>query len=314
MSNVAMIFPGQGSQTLGMLADYQQQSSIYQQTLAQASEVLGYDVATLIKEGPLERLNQTELTQPILLTVSVALWQVWRDLGGAMPSYFAGHSLGEYSALTCAGCFSFTDALRLVVARAQAMQVAVPEGVGAMLAIIGLDDERVVELCEESSEDQILAAANYNAPGQVVVAGHQTAVDRLLPKAKAAGAKLVKQLAMSVPSHCLLMETAAAALAPLLQAIECHPPVCPVLSNVDAKAQTDPAIIKQALLQQLYHPVRWTQSMQALLKQGMKLFVECGPGQVLTGLGKRIERGVTWSNFASFDKMQTLAADDALKL
>lgn len=287
MSLIA-VFPGQGSQSLGMLAGYANESAVTD-TFNVASDALGTDLWALIQEDE-TRLNQTEFTQPALLAASVALYRLWQERGGDTPALMAGHSLGEYSALTCAGAFDLADAIKLVNQRGLCMQNAVPAGVGAMAAVIGLDDAGVQSLCEALAGDDVLAPVNYNSPGQVVVAGHKAAVDRAVAEGKAHGARMVKPLAVSVPSHCALMTEAAENFAETLKSVELKVPAVPVIHNVTAKPETDLAAIQQALLQQLYSPVRWVESMQAAIDAGASRAVEIGPGAVLQGLNKRIKK------------------------
>ncbi|NAX17431.1 MULTISPECIES: ACP S-malonyltransferase [unclassified Vibrio] len=288
MSKFAIVFPGQGSQSVGMLAELGQQYDVIQQTFAEASEVLGYDLWALVQNGPVEDLNQTSRTQPALLASSVALWRLWQNLGLDQPALLAGHSLGEYSALVCAGVVDFKQAIKLVELRGQLMQEAVPAGVGAMSAIIGLDDELIAKACEEAAQGEVVSPVNFNSPGQVVIAGNKDAVERAGQLCKEAGAKRALPLPVSVPSHCALMKPAADKLAVALQSIEFHAPQIPVINNVDVIAEIDPAKIKDALVRQLYSPVRWTECVQLMSEQGIEKLLEVGPGKVLTGLTKRI--------------------------
>ena len=288
IKKIAFIFPGQGSQTLGMLAEFAKEYSLIQETFMEASHVLKFDLWELCQEGPEAALNQTENTQPALLTASVALWRVWQQQQGVKPTFMAGHSLGEYSALVCAGSLDFMTAVRLVAERGRLMQAAVPPGVGAMAAIVGLDNDKLQALCESLADGQVLAPANYNSIGQTVVAGDAAAVDRLLERAKQAGAKLAKLIPVSVPSHCALMQPAAKHLAETLQTIHFSVPNIPVVNNVDVGIEHDPFMIKKALAEQLYKPVRWVEIIQSLEKRGIEEFIECGPGKVLAGLNKRI--------------------------
>lgn len=285
---IAFIFPGQGSQSLGMLAEFAKEYPLIQETFSQASQVLKFDLWKLCQEGPEAALNQTENTQPALLAASVALWRVWQQERGVKPMFMAGHSLGEYSALVCAGALDYLIAIRLVAERGRLMQAAVPAGTGAMAAIVGLDTEQLQALCDSVAEGQILAPANFNSIGQTVVTGDKAAVERLLEPAKRAGAKLAKRIPVSVPSHCALMKPAAEHLAETLQTIHINTPHIPVLNNVNVRIEQDPLLIKHALTQQLYSPVRWVEIIQSLEKRGIEEFIECGPGKVLTGLNKRI--------------------------
>ncbi|OEF04039.1 ACP S-malonyltransferase [Vibrio genomosp. F10] len=288
MSNFAIVFPGQGSQALGMLVELGEQYDVVKQTFAEASEVLGYDLWALIQEGPVEDLNQTFRTQPALLAASVSIWRVWQQLGLEQPHNLAGHSLGEYSALVCAGVIDFKQAIKLVELRGQLMQEAVPAGVGAMYAIIGLDDESIAKACEEAAQGEVVSPVNFNSPGQVVIAGNKDAVARAGALCKEAGAKRALPLPVSVPSHCALMQPAADKLAVALESIEFNTPTLPVINNVDVIAETDPGKIKAALVRQLYSPVRWTEGVQLMNEQGVEKLLEFGPGKVLTGLTKRI--------------------------
>jgi len=270
-----------------MMAAYGDAAAI-RDTFAEASDALAIDLTGMIAEGPAEALNQTVNTQPAMLAAGVAVYRLWLTLGGAQPALMAGHSLGEYTALTCAGALNFADALRLVRLRAEAMQSAVPDGVGAMAAILGLDDDAIRAVCAEAAQGEVLAAVNFNSPGQVVIAGHKTAVDRGCALAKQRGAKRALPLPVSVPSHCDLMRPAAEKLLVAMNAIEIKTPVIPVIHNADVAAHNDPAAIRDALARQLYSPVRWVETMQAFAAQGVTRIAECGPGKVLTGLNKRI--------------------------
>lgn len=288
MSKFAIVFPGQGSQALGMLAELGEQYSVVKETFAEASEALGYDLWALVQNGPVEDLNQTFRTQPALLASSVAVWRVWQEQGLAQPENLAGHSLGEYSALVCAGVIDFKQAIKLVELRGQLMQEAVPAGIGAMYAIIGLDDEAIAKACEEAAQDEVVSPVNYNSPGQVVIAGNKAAVERAGVLCKEAGAKRALPLPVSVPSHCALMKPAADKLAIALSELEFNTPQLPVINNVDVIAESDPEKIKSALVRQLYSPVRWTEAVQLMSEQGVEELYEFGPGKVLTGLTKRI--------------------------
>ncbi|MBY6017091.1 ACP S-malonyltransferase [Ferrimonas balearica] len=291
--NTAFIFPGQGSQTVGMLAELAADYPIIQATFAEASDALGFDLWQMVQDGPAEALNSTENTQPALLTASVAIWRAYCEAGGVAPTVMAGHSLGEYSALVCAGALKFDDAVKLVALRGRAMQEAVPAGTGAMAAIIGLDDDAIAKACAEAAQGEVVSPVNFNSPGQVVIAGHKDAVARAGEACKAAGAKRALPLPVSVPSHCELMKPAAEKLAAALENIEVVAPAIPVINNVDvAKADTAEAI-KDALVRQLYCPVRWTETVNAMAEQGIEQLVECGPGKVLTGLTKRINKALS---------------------
>ncbi|MEE4410370.1 MULTISPECIES: ACP S-malonyltransferase [unclassified Serratia (in: enterobacteria)] len=288
MTQFAFVFPGQGSQSLGMLADLAAQFPIVEATFSEASSVLGYDLWQLVQQGPAEELNKTWQTQPALLAASVAIFRVWQQQGGKAPAMMAGHSLGEYSALVCAGVLDFQAAIRLVELRGKLMQEAVPEGTGAMFAIIGLDNEAIAKACEESAQGQIVSPVNFNSPGQVVIAGNKEAVERAGAACKAAGAKRALPLPVSVPSHCALMKPAADKLAVALQDISFSAPQVAVVNNVDVRTETDPEAIRSALVRQLYSPVRWTESVEFMAAQGVTSLLEVGPGKVLTGLTKRI--------------------------
>ena len=285
---IAFIFPGQGSQAVGMLSAFVPEYPIIQETFAEASEALSMDLWKLSQDGPALNLNQTENTQPALLAASVALWRLWREKGGALPLFMAGHSLGEYSALVCAGSLEFITAIRLVAERGRLMQAAVPIGTGAMAAIVGLENAKLQELCDSLRNGQVLSPANYNSIGQIVVAGNSEAIDRLVAQAKQAGAKLAKRIPVSVPSHCGLMIPAAERLAEHLQPLTFLKPQLPIINNVDVKIEDAPQVIKNALVRQLFSPVRWVEIIQSLEKARIELFIECGPGKVLTGLNKRI--------------------------
>ncbi len=288
MSKFAVVFPGQGSQAIGMLAELAEQYDVVNQTFTEASDALGYDLWALVQNGPVEDLNQTFRTQPALLAASVAIWRVWQELGLEQPEVVAGHSLGEYSALVCAGVIDFKQAISLVELRGKAMQEAVPAGTGAMYAIIGLDDASIAKACEEAAQGDVVSPVNFNSPGQVVIAGQKDAVERAGALCKEAGAKRALPLPVSVPSHCALMKPAADRLAEALADIEFNAPQVPVINNVDVVAETDPAKIKDALVRQLYSPVRWTEGVEKMHELGVEKLLEMGPGKVLTGLTKRI--------------------------
>lgn len=289
-ANIAFVFPGQGSQSIGMLAELGAEHPIVMETFAQASEVLGYDLWKLVQHDDEGQLNQTHITQPALLTASVALWRLWLQQGGLMPSVLAGHSLGEYSALVCAGALEFTDAVRLVEARGQFMQAAVPPGEGAMAAIIGMDDDAIAIACEASAQGQVVAPVNYNSPGQVVIAGSKAAVERAMVACKEAGAKRALPLPVSVPSHCALMLPAADKLRTMLAGMTVNVPTVSVVQNVDAKVAHSAEAIVNNLVAQLHQPVLWTQCVESIAASGVELVVECGPGKVLNGLTKRINK------------------------
>ncbi len=287
---VAFVFPGQGSQSVGMLSQLAAAEPLVQETFAEASAVLGYDLWQLCQQGPEELLGATERTQPAMLTAGVATWRVWRKHGGPMPSAMAGHSLGEYSALVCSGALDFKTAVALVQFRGQAMQAAVPAGQGAMAAILGLEDADVEAACAEAAQGEVVQAANFNSPGQVVIAGGAAAVDRAIEVLKAKGAKRAIKLPVSVPSHSALMQPAAERFAEKLQSIQFAQPQVKDIYTVDVRTHQDAAGIREALVQQLVKPVRWTETVRAILAGGAKVLVECGPGKVLTGLNRRIEK------------------------
>ncbi|WP_292991020.1 ACP S-malonyltransferase [Pantoea sp.] len=293
MTQIAFVFPGQGSQTVGMLTELAATYPLVEETFREASDALGYDLWQLVSQGPAEELNKTWQTQPALLAASVAIYRVWQQQGGEKPVLMAGHSLGEYSALVCAGVLNFADAVKLVELRGKLMQEAVPEGTGAMQAIIGLDDAAIRKACEESAQGQVVSPVNFNSPGQVVIAGNKEAVERAGAACKAAGAKRALPLPVSVPSHCALMKPAADKLAVSLENITFNAPAVPVINNVDVKAETDAVAIRHALVRQLYSPVRWTESVEAMAAQGVTQLLEMGPGKVLTGLTKRIVDSLT---------------------
>jgi len=288
---IAVVFPGQGSQSVGMMNGFADAPAV-ERTFREASAILGEDLWALVANGPPEALNRTVVTQPLMLTAGVACWRAWQERGGPLPAYFAGHSLGEYSALVAAGALAFEDALPLVRLRAQAMQEAVPEGTGGIAAIVGLADDRIAQVCAEAAQGEVLEAANLNSPGQIVIAGHRAAVERGMAAAKARGAKIVKMLPMSAPSHCSLMRPAAERLRERLAAIAVLPPAVPVVQNADVMAYTDPDRIRQALVEQLYRPVRWVETMGFLAAHGVTRIIECAPGKVLAGLVKRTVDGV----------------------
>jgi [acyl-carrier-protein] S-malonyltransferase len=285
---IAFVFPGQGSQTIGMLSTLAANYPLIQETFAEASEALCFDLWKLSQKGPAEYLNQTQHTQPVLLSASVALWRLWQQAGGRSPLFMAGHSLGEYTALVCAKSIDFPTAIRLVAERGRFMQEAVLEGDGAMAAIVGLENAQVQALCDSLSDGQVLSPANYNSIKQIVVAGNRKAVDRLVAQAKQAGAKLAKRIPISVPSHCVLMKPAAEQLARYLSTISFIPPAYPIINNVDVNIEEKSEAIKSALVRQLFSPVRWVEIIQWLQEKRIELLVECGPGKVLAGLNKHI--------------------------
>ena len=312
MKKFAMVFPGQGSQTVGMLAELAGDYPIVQETFKQASEVLGYDLWQLVQEGPAEELNKTWQTQPALLTASVAVYRVWQQKYPELkPEVMAGHSLGEYSALVCAGVLDFQDAVKLVELRGKLMQQAVPEGTGAMYAIIGLDNDAIINACKQAEQGEVVSAVNFNSPGQVVIAGAKAAVERAAALCKEVGAKRVLPLAVSVPSHCALMKPAADQLSVSLESITLKAPVVAVLNNVDVKAETDATAIRNALVRQLYSPVRWTETVEKMAQNGVEVLVEVGPGKVLNGLTKRIVdslQAVSVNDVKSLDSVEEVLA------
>lgn len=308
-SQLAFIFPGQGSQSVGMLAELAAQYPKVEQTFAEASAGAGVDLWKIASSGPEDVLNSTENTQPALLAASVAVWRVWEERGGPRPARLAGHSLGEYSALVCAGALSLHDGASLVAERGRLMQAAVPPGVGAMAAVLGGEDEAIAEVCRDVAGDEIVAPANYNSPGQVVIAGHAGAVDRALEKLAEQGIKKTVKLAVSVPSHTALMRDAAEQLAARMQSIDWQMPALPVVQNADAKAFDNLDDIRDALKRQLFMPVRWTDCMRALAASGITRLAECGPGKVLTGLGKRIDRSLEGRAIGNLDGLDTALAE-----
>ena len=289
-ADIAFVFPGQGSQSIGMLAELAGAYPIVTSVFAEASDALGFDLWQLVQQGPDSALNQTENTQPAMLAAGVAVWRVWLEQGGKTPVIAAGHSLGEYTALCCAGSLSFADAVRMVAARGRLMQAAVPQGAGAMAAILGLDDAVVRDVCAKAAAGQVVEAVNFNSPGQVVIAGDAAAVARAIDAAKTAGAKRALPLPVSVPSHCSLMAGAASQLATVLDDLELQMPSFPVVHNAVVAAADSVDAIRQLLVQQLHSPVRWTETVESLQRSGIKLLLEAGPGKVLAGLTKRISR------------------------
>jgi [acyl-carrier-protein] S-malonyltransferase len=287
---IALVFPGQGSQSVGMLADLYAEYGIVRETFAEASAALNYDLWALVANGPEADLNETHRTQPALLTASVAVWRLWQQQNGTKPTFLAGHSLGEYSALVCAGVMSLADAVKLVEKRGQYMQTAVPAGTGAMSAIIGLDDALIAKACAEAAQGEVVSPVNYNSPGQVVIAGHKAAVERANELCKAAGAKRALPLPVSVPSHCALMRPAAEQLSTDLQSLHFNTPVISVVNNVDVAVATEATAIQDALIRQLFSPVRWTETIEFLATQGVTEVIELGAGKVLSGLIKRINK------------------------
>ncbi|WP_374484909.1 ACP S-malonyltransferase [Zoogloea sp.] len=289
--NFAFVFPGQGSQSVGMMSAYGE-SAVIRQAFAEASDALGEDLWQMVLEGPAEVLAQTVNTQPLMLTAGVAVYREWIARGGAVPALVAGHSLGEYSALVAAGSLELTEAVRLVRLRAQAMQEAVPQGEGAMAALLGLEEDAAVEACAEAAQGEVVSAANLNSPGQIVIAGSKAAVERAITVAKARGAKRAVLLPVSAPFHCALMKPAAERLAVRLAEIELKVPSIPVLNNVDVAVEDQPERIKDALVRQAYSPVRWIETVREIARRGSTHVFECGPGKVLAGMTKRIEGGL----------------------
>ena len=307
IKSLGFVFPGQGSQSLGMLSDIAREFSGIEKVFSEASDVLGYDLWKLVQEGPAEELDKTMHTQPALLAASYAIWNMIQDKRPLEPALLAGHSLGEYSALVCANSISFRDGIKIVAARGQYMQDAVPVGVGGLAAIVGLDDAGVRKLCDDTVQpDEVLTPVNFNSPGQVVVGGHIAAVERAIIGAKAAGAKLAKLLPVSVPSHCILMKPAADRLAQLLATITIKEPNIPVINNVDAVLYKTADSIRDGLVRQLYMPVRWVEVIQSFSQKGITQLVECGPGKVLTGLNKRIVSDMNLIATTDFSSLQTL--------
>ena len=304
MKKFAMVFPGQGSQAVGMLAELAEQFSIVEETFKQASEVLGYDLWSLVQHGPADELNKTWQTQPALLAASVAVYRVWQQQYPQLqPTLMAGHSLGEYSALVCASAIDFQDAVKLVELRGKLMQQAVPEGTGAMYAIIGLDNDSIIKACQNAEQGEVVSAVNFNSPGQVVIAGAKAAVERAAVLCKEAGAKRALPLAVSVPSHCALMKPAADQLAVSLESIAVKSPAVAVINNVDVKTENDAQAIRHALVRQLYSPVRWTETVEKMATNGIEVLVEIGPNKVLNGLTKRIA-----------DNLQAVSVNDPASL
>ena len=308
--SLAFVFPGQGSQSVGMLGELAQTYTQVQQTFQQASDALGYDLWDIVQNGPDEKLNSTDITQPAMLSAGVSIWRIYSDLNGATPDVMAGHSLGEYTALVCAGAMAFEDAIKLVSARGQYMQQAVTKGSGAMAAILGLDDDAVREVCVAASEDDVVEAVNFNSPGQVVIAGNTVAVERATVLAKEKGAKRAVMLPVSVPSHCQLMQPAAEKLQQALKDINIQAPTISVINNVDVATPTDQNEIRDALVRQLYQPVRWVEVIQKMAQQGVQRIVECGPGKVLWGLDKRIDKSLEHVAMFDADSIQSQTVNE----
>jgi len=307
-ATLAIVFPGQGSQSVGMLSELAASFPLVNETFTQASDVLGYDLWKLTRDGPKDELNRTDRTQPAMLAAGVAVWRVWQQENGTLPGVMAGHSLGEYSALVCAGAMEFADAVSLVEERGRCMQSAVPAGVGAMAAILGLDDEVVADVCNRAAESEVVSPVNFNSPGQVVIAGNADAVQRAIGLAKEAGAKRALPLAVSVPSHCSLMQPAAEQFAERLAQTSISTPSIPVIQNVDAARHDQPDAIRENLEKQLYRPVQWVLSVQNMGGQGVTRIIEAGPGKVLAGLCKRIDKSI--ASAAVFDPASLATALD----
>ncbi|OUD12476.1 ACP S-malonyltransferase [Thioflexithrix psekupsensis] len=308
-SSFAFVFPGQGAQSLGMLAELAAVYPLVQDTFAEASAQLGYDLWQLTQEGPEELLNRTDKTQPALLAAEIAIWRIWRSLGGGMPSVVAGHSFGEYTALTVAEALEYAEAVRLVAARGQFMYEAVPLGVGAVAAVLGLDDAEITAVCVQAAEGEVVSPVNFNAPGQVVIAGHASAVERAMSAAKTAGAKKIVKLAVSAPVHCALMTEAANRMAVCLDSAALSVPKIPVIHNVDVTAKSDVAAIRAALVAQIDHPVRWSETVLSMVNSGTITLIECGPGKVLSGLNKRIDRRIKSLPIFDPSSLETTLAD-----
>lgn len=302
----AFVFPGQGSQIPDMQAELAAAYPVVRATYEEAGEALGHDLWGLSRDGSAGELAQTENTQPLMLTAGIAAWRVWLERGGAAPAWLAGHSLGEYTALVAAGAVAFADAVRLVAERARFMQEAVASDGGAMAAILGLDDDAVRAVCAAASEDGIVEAVNFNAPGQVVIAGDKAAVEQAIEAAKAGGARRAMLLPVSVPSHCRLMEPAAERLRTSLAEVTIERPGIPVVNNVDVAVETEPAAIADALVRQLYSPVRWVETVQRFAAEGAQRVIECGPGKVLAGLGRRIDRSLPHAALDTPDALDEL--------
>ena len=306
--NLAFVFPGQGSQKIGMLADLAASYPIVTQTFAEASQVLGYDLWELVQNGSQEDINLTERTQPLLLTASVAVWRVWQEKKGVQPALVSGHSLGEWSALVCAGVVAFKDAVKLVQQRGKFMQEAVPAGQGAMAAIIGLDDNLIIEACKNAEQGEVVSVVNFNSPGQVVIAGTAAAVERASALCKEAGAKRALPLPVSAPFHTSLMRPAADRLAEQIAATEFKTPQIPVVHNVTAQTETNSEKIKALMIEQIYSAVRWVECVNTISTAGINITVECGPGKVLSGLNKRINAELTTLSIEKSEELDKVLA------
>lgn len=310
--NLAFVFPGQGSQSVGMMGELAGQYAVVKDTFDEASDVFGRDMWKLACEGPDEDLAKTEITQPIMLIAGVAAWRAWQQASDIRPSIMAGHSLGEYTAYVCSEAISLAAGVSLVKIRGELMRDACPDGAGKMAAIIGLDDESIIDVCQQAEKSEVVQAVNFNAPGQVVIAGHSAAVDRAIELAKAAGAKKAMPLTVSVPCHSALMKPASESLAEALRATDFSQPKVPVINNVDAKVESNPDSIREKLISQLYSPVLWVDSVNAMVENGVELAIECGPGKVLSGMNKRIYRKlgvVSLQDPSLFDKALGLVSD-----
>jgi [acyl-carrier-protein] S-malonyltransferase len=292
-NRLAIVFPGQGSQSVGMLSELAASHSVVRETFDEASEVFGDDLWMLSQQGPEEVIGRTEMTQPLMLVAGVAVWRVWTASTDTRPSFLAGHSLGEYSAYVASGALSLADAVRVVKIRGELMRDACPGNTGKMAAVLGLDDDAIIRVCADAAQGQVVQAVNFNAPGQVVIAGHNEAVDRAVILAREAGARKAMPLAVSVPCHSDLMKPASEKLAEALAGISLSVPVIPVVNNVDAGIASQPAEIRKKLETQLYSPVRWVESVSVIAQRGVDLFIECGPGKVLCGMNKRIAKGAS---------------------
>jgi len=300
------MFPGQGSQSIGMMQDLLEEYALARDVFARASNAIDIDLAEIAAKGPEEQINSTAITQPIVMTASLAMWQVWNECDGFQPDAVCGHSLGEYTALVVSGVLPLEEAVKLVHLRGQLMQEAVPHGEGAMAALLGLDDQAVIDVCAKATQGEVVSAANFNAPGQVVISGATEALQRAITLAKEAGARRAALLPVSVPCHCSLLQPAGERLAEAIDAITFAEPQIPVIQNVGAKVPGDLAELKKNLLAHLYSPVQWSESIQNLAEQGAELFVECGPGKVLTGLNKRIVKSAKTLNMQDAESMQVV--------
>ncbi len=300
------MFPGQGSQSIGMMSELLAESELARQVFLDASEAIGHDLTKIAAEGPESLINQTEITQPIVLTASVAMWEVWKQNNAFVPDYVCGHSLGEYTALVASGVITLKEAVRLVHIRGKLMQTAVPEGEGGMAALLGLSDELTSQACEEASQGEVVAPANYNSPGQVVISGATDALERAIVLAKEKGAKRAAKLPVSVPCHCDLLKPAGDALAKEMNSIQFKEPVIPIMQNVNACLAQDLESLKANLLSHLYSPVLWSQSIKKLVEHDAGIFIECGPGKVLAGLNKRIDKNISTFAMNNTETMKTV--------